>query len=189
MALGFYFDMTSCIGCKTCQIACKDKNDLPIGTLFRNITSYETGEFPKPGAYHVSMSCNHCGNPACVAACASGAMYMHEDGFVMVDAELCDGCGACVTACPYSAPKIVDGKANKCDTCVAIRANGNDPQCVSACIMRALEFGDIADLMAAHPDAVSITELACMPASETVPGTLVTPKAFAKEKDFTEVVI
>ena len=69
MALGFYFDMTACIGCKTCQIACKDKNDLPLGTLYRNIESYETGEFPKPGAYHLSVSCNHCEKPACVEMC------------------------------------------------------------------------------------------------------------------------
>lgn len=189
MALGFYFDMTACIGCKTCQIACKDKNDLPIGILFRNIKSYETGEFPKPGAYHLSLSCNHCGNPACVAACASGAMYVHEDGFVTVDAELCDGCGACVTACPYEAPKMVGSKVSKCDTCAAIRANGGAPQCVSACPMRALEFGDITDLKAAHPEAVFISELPCMPASDTIPATLVDPKAFALEKDFVEVVI
>ena len=66
---GFYFDQTACIGCHTCQIACKDKNRLDIGYLFRNVKTYEVGEFPNPAIYHVAESCNHCTNPACVAAC------------------------------------------------------------------------------------------------------------------------
>ena len=181
MALGFFFDMTSCIGCKTCQIACKDKNDLPIGTLFRSITSYETGDFPAPGVFHVSSTCNHCGNPACVANCPTGAMYQSEDGVVLHDDEMCIGCGTCVNSCPYSVPKLLEDKgiSGKCDTCIGIRANGGQPQCVASCVMRALEFGDLADLMKAHPDAVSIAELPFMPKSDTVPGTLVLPKAFA----------
>ena len=69
MALGFYFDMASCIGCKTCQIACKDKNDLPIGNLFRQIHSYEVGTYPNVNGFHWSATCNHCENPACVDAC------------------------------------------------------------------------------------------------------------------------
>ena len=193
MALGFYFDMTACIGCKTCQIACKDKNDLPLGTLYRNTESYETGEFPKPGAYHLSVSCNHCEKPACVEMCPTKAMYKSEDGVVLHDDSLCIGCGACVNACPYQVPKLLDTaaglKSGKCDSCVSIRANGNLPQCVAACPMRALEFGDLDELKAAHPDAVNISELACVPASDTVPTTLVTPKAFALEKDYVEVII
>ena len=66
---GFYFDQTVCAGCHTCQIACKDKNRLDVGCLFRNVKSYETGEFPNPGIYHMSTTCSHCDNPACVSAC------------------------------------------------------------------------------------------------------------------------
>lgn len=192
MAKGFFFDMTSCIGCKTCQIACKDKNDLPIGTLFRNITSYETGDFPMPGVFHYSTSCNHCGNPACVAACPVGAMYRsEEEGVVLHDEELCDGCGNCVSACPYAVPQMLEEKniVGKCDSCVSIRKNGNPPQCVAACPMRALDFGELSDLMAKYSDAVSITELPFMPESETVPATLVLPKELALKEEAHVVVI
>ena len=183
MALGFYFDMTSCSGCRTCQIACKDKNDLPIGTLYRHEETYETGAFPTPGVFHLSVSCNHCENPACVAACANGACYKTEYGVVLIDAAMCDGCGACVTVCPYGVPKMLEsGIAGKCDSCISIRANGSKPQCVAACPMRALEFGDLAELAAAHPDAVSISEISVMPEDVTGPTTLVSLKANAKDE-------
>ena len=66
---GFYFDQTVCAGCHTCQIACKDKNRLDVGTLYRKVRTFETGEYPNPGIYHLATTCNHCDNPACVAAC------------------------------------------------------------------------------------------------------------------------
>lgn len=188
MAKAFHFDMTSCIGCKTCQVACKDKNDLPIGTLFRTVESYEVGEFPAVDAFHVSLTCNHCENPACVAACASGAMYKSEEGVVLHDDALCMGCGDCVEACPYGVPKMLEtGKAGKCDSCYAIRQDGFEPQCVSACPMRALDFGELEDLLAKYPDAVPLGIMPFMPESETVPTTLVTPKAIVNE-EFEKIV-
>ncbi|MBR5474704.1 MAG: 4Fe-4S binding protein [Lachnospiraceae bacterium] len=183
MALGFYFDMTSCYGCRTCQVACKDKNNLDIGVIFRNTTCREVGAFPAPDAFHFSATCNHCENPACVAACASGAMYKTPEGPVLVDAELCDGCGACVTICPYEVPKMLaSGVVGKCDTCIGLRKNGNNPACVDACIMRAIEFGEIDELKAAHPDAVSISELPFMPEDVTGPTTLVSAKKIAYDE-------
>ena len=71
MALGFYFDMTRCIGCRACQVACKDKNRLDVGTIYRTADSYEVGTFPKVKMYSFSTSCNHCQNPACVSAPAT----------------------------------------------------------------------------------------------------------------------
>jgi anaerobic dimethyl sulfoxide reductase subunit B (iron-sulfur subunit) len=191
MAKGFFFDMTSCIGCKTCQIACKDKNDLPIGTLFRTVMSYETGDFPMPGVFHFSGTCNHCEDPICVKNCPTGAMYKTEDGPVLHDNEICIGCETCVNSCPYGVPKLLTEKgiSGKCDTCVAIRAGGNDPQCVAACPMRALEFGEINDLKKAHPDAISITELPFMPKSDTKPTTLVMAKKLALEEEAHVVII
>lgn len=185
MALGFYFDMTSCTGCRTCQIACKDKNDLPIGTLYRHEETYETGVYPAPGVFHLSVSCNHCAEAACVEGCPTGAMYKAEDGTVLHDKDLCIGCGNCANVCPYQVPKLLDTaagiKAGKCDSCASIRANGGQPQCVAACPMRALEFGDLDELKKAHPDAVSISEISVMPESATAPTTLVSLKANAKE--------
>lgn len=181
MALAFFFDMTACVGCKTCQVACKDKNDLPVGTLFRNVTDYEVGEYPMPGLFHMSASCNHCANPACVAACPSGAMYKTEEGPVLHDDALCMGCQACVEACPYSVPKYIEelGVTHKCDTCYGIRMNGYEPQCVSSCPMRALEFGDLATLAAKHPGSVTMDMLACAPESDTLPSTLILAKDIA----------
>ena len=190
MAVAFYFDMTSCIGCKACQMACKDKNDLAVGTLFRNVKGYEVGSYPTPGVFYMSATCNHCGNPACVANCPTGAMYQNEDGVVLHDDEMCIGCGTCVNSCPYSVPKLLEDKgiAGKCDTCIGIRANGGQPQCVAACPMRALDFGDLAEMQKKYPDAVTLDQLAIMPESDTVPSTLVKPKkivsADAVEKHF-----
>ena len=76
----FYFNMANCIGCRTCQIACKDVNDLEVGTLFRHVDSFETGAYPSAVLYHYSSSCNHCEEPACVANCPTGAMYIDEEG-------------------------------------------------------------------------------------------------------------
>ena len=184
MAKAFYFDMTRCIGCKTCQIACKDKNDLPIGTIFREISSYEGGEFPALEVFHYSASCIHCADPACVANCPTGAMYKTEDGPVLHD-DVCIGCGMCVQSCPYGVPKLIEAKgiSGKCDTCIAIRNNGGEPQCVAACPMRALDFGEYDELLDKYPDAVSINVLPFLPASETGPMTLVKVKDCALNAD------
>lgn len=190
MALGFYFDMTSCIGCRTCQTACKDKNNLPIGTFIRHVHTYEVGKFPTADGYHWSASCNHCENPGCMAACAKGAIYKNEEGVVLVDKDLCDGCGACTMICPYSHPQIVDGKAVKCDTCIAFRQAGREPNCVEACIMRCLEFGDLDELRAKHADHEAVNELPCTPeAFYTQPNSLINPKQIALDADFREKMI
>ena len=90
--MGFYFDQNSCVGCKTCQVACKDKNDLEVGTLFRHVVDFEIGEFPSVKSYHYAATCNHCENPACVEACPTEAMYIDEtDGTVQHDDEKCIG--------------------------------------------------------------------------------------------------
>ena len=71
--IGFFVDATRCINCKTCEIACKDFNDSPVGRRIRKVRSFEGGEFPAVFAYNVSMSCNHCEEPACVKGCPAGA--------------------------------------------------------------------------------------------------------------------
>lgn len=98
---GFYFNQQMCIGCRTCQVACKDKNDLEVGYLFRRVESFEVGEFPAPATFHYSGACNHCHTPACVEVCPAGATYINEeDGTVQHDDEACIGCGYCVKAVP-----------------------------------------------------------------------------------------
>jgi anaerobic dimethyl sulfoxide reductase subunit B (iron-sulfur subunit) len=151
---GFYFDQTVCIGCKTCQISCKDKNNVAPGVLFRTVHTFEGGKFPKPWAYFISIGCNHCENPRCVQNCPTGAMHKRaEDGLVVVDQDVCIGCKYCTWSCPYSAPQYLEekGVVGKCDGCVDLTAKGGNPTCVDSCIMRVLEFGDLAELKKKHP--------------------------------------
>lgn len=188
--LGFYFDGTQCTGCRTCQIACKDKNRLDVGVLFREVRSYETGTYPNARIYHYSASCNHCENPACVAACANGAMYKAEDGTVICDTAMCDGCGTCVSVCPYQVPKMLpSGKVSKCDACAYLRAKGANPACVDACLMRCLEFGDLDELTQKYgPDLVS--NLPILPDSTmTNASILITANETMKAEDYRNVCI
>ena len=191
MGNGFYFDMTACIGCRTCQVACKDKNDLEMGVIFRRLSDFEVGEYPAVQTYHYSGSCNHCEKPECVAACPNAAMYIdEEDGTVQHDDEACIGCQTCVNSCPYGAPQFIeeDKIVQKCDTCRALREAGHEPVCVEACPMRAIEFGEMGDLRAAHPDAVS--ELPCTePAATTTPNILIGASRGALLEDFNPVVL
>ena len=84
--LGFYFDMTRCTGCRCCQIACKDKNDLPVGTLFREVSDFEGGVFPQVWAASLSMACNHCMEPQCAQNCPVAAYSKDpETGLVLQD--------------------------------------------------------------------------------------------------------
>ena len=104
MSLGFYFNERACSGCRACQTACKDRNNLEVGELFRHVRTFQTGTFPNATMYHYSATCNHCESPACVANCPTGAMQKGDDGTVQHDDEACIGCGSCATACPYEVP-------------------------------------------------------------------------------------
>lgn len=182
---GFYYNQNACIGCRTCQIACKDKNDLDVGTLFRHVTSYETGTFPEAHVYHYAATCNHCEDAACVAVCPNAATYYDEnDGTVQHDDEKCIGCQYCVKACPYGVPQYIADiqKTHKCDACIGLRSTGEQPACVAACPMRALDFGDIEEVRKAHPDAVD--QIAVLPeASQTNPSVAIGAKEVALAVD------
>lgn len=187
MALGFYFNQSICIGCRTCQIACKDRNDLEVGHIYRTVTTFETGKYPDARAYHYSAACNHCENPKCVAGCPTGAMYKAEDGTVQHDDDMCIGCDYCAWNCPYGVPQYFDalGITGKCDSCAAERAAGGNPVCVDACLMRALEFGDLDELKAKHADESLVQELPILPeASITNPSILIYPRTAALSSDF-----
>jgi anaerobic dimethyl sulfoxide reductase subunit B (iron-sulfur subunit) len=191
MKLGFYFDMNRCIGCYTCQIACKDKNDLEVGPVFRHVRNFEVGEYPEATVYHYSSSCNHCANPACVAACPNGAAYIDEEGAVIIDAELCDGCQNCVMACPYQVPQYMEteGIVRKCDFCREYREQGKNPVCVDACLTRCLDWGDVEELKAKY-GADLMNELPFLPAGDiTGSSSLVKPKECAKQEGAEEKII
>lgn len=160
-AYGFYFDSRSCSGCKTCQVACKDKNDLGAGMRFRRVyeicgsdwkENEEGAWIPGIAAYNLSIGCNHCGNPSCVSACPTKAMHIVENGIVVIDEKRCVGCRYCEWACPYGAPQYNHDKGimQKCDFCADYLKKGNPPVCVASCPMRALDFGPLETLEAKY---------------------------------------
>ena len=188
MSVGFYFDMTRCTGCRACQVACKDKNRLDVGTVFRYAKTFSVGSFPSVSGYSYSASCNHCGAPACMAACPTGAIYRADDGTVIIDQEVCTGEASCTTACPYGIPQILpSGKAGKCDGCYAIREAGGQPACVAGCPNRALDFGDFDELKAKY-GADLVSEVAVRPSADTTaPSLLIKAKDAANDTNYVEV--
>ncbi|MBT8041203.1 MAG: dimethylsulfoxide reductase subunit B [Xanthomonadales bacterium] len=150
--LAFYFDSSACSGCKACQMACKDKNDLPVGQNWRRVYEVTGGEWRKEGAawrndvfaYNLSISCNHCEDPICAHHCPTQALLKREDGIVKVDRNRCIGCKYCAWVCPYGAPQFdpVTGVMGKCDLCADYIDQGKNPSCVDACPMRVLDVGD-----------------------------------------------
>ena len=185
--LAFYFDASACNGCKACQIACKDKNNLPVGLSWRHVVQYGGGNWlPHPTrsdlvvanniyAYSVSVACMHCENPACVNVCPTGAMYKRADGVVLVNQDQCVGCRYCEWACPYGAPQFNEAKGvmTKCTFCEDSVAQGESPACVASCPARALEFGELSELRAKYGTANAIEPLP--QANLTSPSLVVTP--------------
>ena len=166
---GFYLDTRSCTGCKACQIACKDKNNLPVGILWRRVVEVNGGNWSfnkklwtnNVYAYFVSTACMHCHEPICVEVCPTGAIYQRGDGIVLIDGDLCIGCRYCEMACPYKAPQYdVNQKImTKCDFCIDLLEIGQSPACVSACQMRVLQFGNLTDLQNEHGDFIPVFPL------------------------------
>jgi len=183
--MAWYFDASSCIGCKTCEMACKDTHDLPVGVRLRMVREYGGGHwvvqdgFELPVGiftYYVSTSCMHCEEPPCVDVCPAAAMVKREeDGIVFVEAEKCIGCGYCQWACPYGAPQLnpTTGVMQKCDMCKDLQDAGEPPACVGNCPMRCLDYGELEELRAKYGDVDSIMPL---PSGEiTRPAFVVTP--------------
>lgn len=188
----FYIDETRCTGCRSCQIACKDKNRImEAGPLFRRVNTYETGKFPAPVLYHLSTSCNHCENPACVEVCPSGAMVKSEaDGVVLHDEAVCIGCQSCVSSCPYGIPQYFeeDGVVRKCDACRVLRELGKNPACVDACPQRAVRFGPADDIVAEFGGSL-VRGVPAWPEASTGPNTYFRVRSGVEDEDFKKTVL
>lgn len=187
----FFFDSDRCVGCKTCMVACHKKNNLPEGVWYRHVTSYETGTFPAVSLYHLSLGCQHCEHPACIAQCPTKAMYRDEaDGTVQHNDDICIGCGSCVIACPYDAPVLVEelGIAKKCNACIDTREADGVPTCVAACGTRALDFGAYDELAKRHPNAVD--KIAPMPSADiTHPSIFIKGEKRVQDESFHGVML
>jgi anaerobic dimethyl sulfoxide reductase subunit B len=152
---GLYFNQTRCIGCYTCQVACKDWHDIGAGPVnWIGLRVIEKGKFPDLFLGYLVSTCFHCEKPACVNACPQDAITKRKtDGIGTVDPDKCTGkdeCGVlCLKACPWDAPQFgVENNARmqKCDSCVDRIENGEKPVCVDACPMLALDIGPFEEL-------------------------------------------
>ena len=152
--LAMVIDSSSCIDCKACMAACKVENNVSEGHWRNWVKGQEPdfddqGRLKKAGTAHFQPgNCMHCDNATCVQACPTGATYKSpEDGTVLVNEELCIGCGSCIPACPYGARyrHVEKKKVDKCDFCQDRRTRGELPACVVTCPTKARVFGDMND--------------------------------------------
>jgi formate dehydrogenase iron-sulfur subunit len=189
---GFFTDTSICIGCKACEVACKEWNMIPEDGLNLLGTSYDnTGELGASSWRHVAfveqsaprapvslgmptvgapqqhgaarpdfrwlMSsdvCKHCTHAACLDVCPTGSLFRTEFGTVVVQEDICNGCGYCVPACPFG---VIDrrtedktvknhGLAQKCTLCYDRLGAGMTPACAQACPTESIQFGDLEEL-------------------------------------------
>ncbi len=133
--LGFIFNSDLCVGCKACEVACKNENKTPAGVNWRRVSSTSEGVY-------LSLSCNHCDSPECFRVCPQKAFSKRRDGIVFINTNRCDGCMDCVSACPYDAPQFDNNscKASKCIFCESRLLKGLDPACIVACSTGALQM-------------------------------------------------
>jgi anaerobic dimethyl sulfoxide reductase subunit B (iron-sulfur subunit) len=155
--LAFYVDINKCSGCKACQIACKDRSNLPVGVRWRRVFQYEGGEWVDQNGqmipssvytYSVSSACMHCKKPICMDVCPTSAISKRDDGIVLINADMCIGCRYCSWACPYGAPQFNEelNVMTKCDMCHDLVDKGERPACVESCPYRAMDFGPLDEI-------------------------------------------
>ena len=131
----FHFDMTACVGCHCCEVACNEQNNNPADTKWRRVGEMETGEFPDTLQLFNSMSCNHCIDPECLKGCPTNSYIKLDNGVVYHVDEDCIGCQYCTWNCPYEVPTFNKdrGIVTKCHMCNDKLELGQTPACVQAC--------------------------------------------------------
>ena len=168
--MGFFTDTSICIGCKACEVACKEWNAVPedgrrlTGMSFDNSVGLSADTWrhvafieqagPDAGTnagvrwLMASDVCKHCTNAACLDVCPTGALFRTEFGTVVVQSDVCNGCGYCVPACPYGVidQREGDGRAWKCTMCYDRLGNGQEPACAKACPTESIQFGPLDEL-------------------------------------------
>lgn len=154
---GMVVDTTRCMGCQTCVVTCKISNEVPGDIYWGHLLNRDNedaspyqpvGTYPKVTMNFRPTLCNHCAEPACVETCPTGAMHKREDnGAVVVDQEVCIGCGTCVKACPYEVPQLdsENSVSSKCTMCFDRQDNDHKPWCVQSCPAEARIVGDLND--------------------------------------------
>lgn len=139
----FHFDMTKCIGCKCCVVACNEQNGNPSDIFWRRVGEVEGGVYPNTQRHYLSIGCNHCLEPTCMTGCPVDA-YSKDGltGIVRHSADACIGCQYCTWNCSYGVPQFnaERGVVGKCDMCYGRLQNDQSPACVVACPEDAIQI-------------------------------------------------
>jgi formate dehydrogenase iron-sulfur subunit len=176
--VGFFTDTSVCIGCKACEVACKEWNLIPEdGRDFTGYSYDNTVQLDANSWRHVAFVeqeepelrwlmesdvCKHCTHAACLDVCPTGSLFRTEFGTVVVQQDICNGCGYCVPACPFGvldkrhlapAPDLPafakeDGRVWKCTLCYDRLKGGHEPACAKACPTQSIQFGPLDELRA-----------------------------------------
>ena len=179
--MGFFTDTSVCIGCKACEVACKEWNHVPEDGLVLTGMSYDNTAGlgadtwrhvafieqrkplgrQEPGVQHDGSAsrtelrwlmssdvCKHCTHAACLDVCPTGSLFRTEFGTVVVQEDICNGCGYCIPACPYGVidQRKADGRAWKCTLCYDRLGVGMEPACAKACPTDSIQFGPLDEL-------------------------------------------
>ncbi|MEV5749383.1 4Fe-4S dicluster domain-containing protein [Actinoallomurus sp. NPDC052308] len=168
---GFFTDTSVCIGCKACEVACKEWNAVPddgfalTGMSYDNTGAlgastwrhvafveqtrpHEVGEGADTRWLMASDVCKHCTHAACLDVCPTGALIRTEFATVIVQSDVCNGCAYCVSACPYGVidRREDDGRAWKCTLCYDRIGDGLEPACAKACPTDSIQYGPLDEL-------------------------------------------
>ncbi len=168
--MGFYTDTTVCIGCKACEVACKEWNQLPAthggentlsgdsydntrrldGIHWRHVKFIEQFSEDRSQGRWLMMSdvCKHCVRAGCLEVCPTGAIIRTEFDTVVIQSDVCNGCRACIAACPFGVIEVnpVSNTAQKCTLCYDRLQVGLEPACSKACPTDSIQFGPISEL-------------------------------------------
>jgi formate dehydrogenase iron-sulfur subunit len=168
--MGFYTDTTVCIGCKACEVACKEWNQLPAanggvrelsgdsydntqrldGIHWRHVKFIEQFSADRVAGRWLMMSdvCKHCAQAGCLEVCPTGAIIRTEFDTVVIQSDVCNGCRDCIAACPFGVIDLnpVSNTAQKCTLCYDRLQAGMQPACSQACPTKSIQFGPIRDL-------------------------------------------
>ncbi|MDQ3709187.1 MAG: 4Fe-4S dicluster domain-containing protein [Actinomycetota bacterium] len=186
--MGFFTDTSVCIGCKACEVACKEWNSVPenpfawTGESYDNtsglganswrhvafieqgggrLTGQSTASAGQSADFRWLMSsdvCKHCTTAACLDVCPTGALFKTEFETVVVQQDVCNGCGYCVPACPYGVidRRESDGRAWKCTLCYDRLKVGEEPACAKACPTDSINFGTLEAMTAMAADRLDV---------------------------------